>query len=60
MATKPATQELSPVSAHELLSGLLSADSDFPGLPYVIFPGNVSTTETLARVVGILRERPKA
>jgi uncharacterized protein YgbK (DUF1537 family) len=39
---------------------LLTADSDFPGLPYVIFPGNVGSTETLARVVSILRERPNA
>jgi|BarGraIncu00222A_1022003.scaffolds.fasta_scaffold01207_2 uncharacterized protein YgbK (DUF1537 family) len=51
--------------AGQLLPGavsvwLLTADSDFPGLPYVIFPGNVGSTETLARVVSILRERPNA
>lgn len=50
--------------AGQLLPGavsvwLLTADSDFPGLPYVIFPGNVGTADTLARVVSILRERPK-
>ncbi len=49
--------------AGQLLPGvvsvwLLAADSDFPGLPYVIFPGNVGTADTLARVVSILRERP--
>ncbi len=48
------------MSAHKLLSGLLSGDSDFPGLPCVMFPGNVGTTEALARVVSILRERSKA
>ena len=49
--------------AGQLLPGvvsvwLLAADSDFPGLPYVIFPGNVGTADTLARVVSILREEP--
>lgn len=48
--------------AGQLLPGavsvwLLTADSDFPGLPYVIFPGNVGAADTLARVVSILRER---
>ena len=51
--------------AGQLLPGavsvwLLTADSDFPGLPYVIFPGNVGDAETLARVVSILRQRPNS
>lgn len=34
---------------------LLTADSPFPGMPYVIFPGNVGAPETLAHVVAVLR-----
>ncbi len=35
---------------------ILPDDSDFPGLPYVVFPGNVGDEDALVRVVGILRE----
>jgi uncharacterized protein YgbK (DUF1537 family) len=34
---------------------LLGEDSRFPGIPYVIFPGNVGTSDSLARVITILR-----
>ncbi len=34
---------------------ILPEDSEFPGLPYVIFPGNVGGPETLAEVIEILR-----
>jgi len=34
----------------------LSSESRFPGLPYVIFPGNVGTDDTLKKVVEILRK----
>lgn len=34
---------------------LLGPDSHFPGIPYVIFPGNVGTADTLAQVIGLLR-----
>ena len=33
----------------------LGAESRFPGLPYVVFPGNVGTDDTLKDVVEILR-----
>jgi len=33
---------------------LLGPTSRFPGIPYVIFPGNVGTSETLAQVIGLL------
>lgn len=31
------------------------ADSKFPKIPYVIFPGNVGETDSLRKVVEILR-----
>jgi uncharacterized protein YgbK (DUF1537 family) len=34
---------------------LLGEDSRFPGIPYVIFPGNVGTPDSLAQVIAILR-----
>ena len=34
----------------------LGSESRFPGLPYVIFPGNVGTGDTLKKVVEILRK----
>jgi len=34
----------------------LGSESRFPGLPYIIFPGNVGTDDTLKKVVEILRE----
>ena len=33
---------------------MLGPESRFPGLPYVIFPGNVGTARTLAEVIGLL------
>jgi len=33
----------------------LGAESKYPGLPYVVFPGNVGKPDTLARVIQILR-----
>jgi uncharacterized protein YgbK (DUF1537 family) len=33
----------------------LGAESRFPGLPYVVFPGNVGTDDSLAEAVHILR-----
>jgi uncharacterized protein YgbK (DUF1537 family) len=33
----------------------LGPETRFPGLPYVVFPGNVGATETLAEVVAELR-----
>ncbi|MGI8910607.1 MAG: four-carbon acid sugar kinase family protein [Rubrobacteraceae bacterium] len=35
---------------------MLPEDNDFPGLPYVIFPGNVGGPDSLARAIEILRE----
>ena len=35
------------------------AESRFPGVPYVVFPGNVGGPETLAQVVETLRARQK-
>ena len=35
---------------------ILPEDNDFPGLPYVIFPGNVGGPDSLARAIEILRE----
>lgn len=35
---------------------ILPEDNDFPGLPYVIFPGNVGGPDALARAIRILRE----
>jgi uncharacterized protein YgbK (DUF1537 family) len=34
---------------------LLGEDSRFPGIPYVIFPGNVGTPDSLVQVIAILR-----
>jgi uncharacterized protein YgbK (DUF1537 family) len=34
---------------------ILPDDNDFPGLPYVIFPGNVGGPDALARAVEVLR-----
>jgi len=34
---------------------LLGEDSRFPGIPFVIFPGNVGTSDSLAQVITILR-----
>lgn len=51
--------------AGQLLPGavsvwLLTEDSDFPGLPYVIFPGNVGDGHSLAHVITIMRKSPSA
>jgi len=35
---------------------MLPEGNDFPGLPYVIFPGNVGGPDSLARAIEILRE----
>lgn len=47
--------------AGQMLPGIISVwilpdDSTFPGLPYVIFAGNVGEEDSLARVIEILRE----
>lgn len=47
--------------AGQMLAGIipvwiLPEDSDFPGIPYVVFPGNVGDENTLRKVVEILRE----
>jgi uncharacterized protein YgbK (DUF1537 family) len=34
---------------------ILPEDNDFPGLPYVIFPGNVGGPDSLAQVIEVLR-----
>ena len=44
-----------------MLPGIISVwvlpdESAFPGLPYVIFAGNVGKEDSLARVIEILRE----
>ena len=36
---------------------ILGEDSRFPGIPFVIFPGNVGQADSLARVIEILREK---
>ena len=36
----------------------LGPESRFPGTPYVIFPGNVGTAETLAEIIGLLKLPP--
>jgi uncharacterized protein YgbK (DUF1537 family) len=46
--------------AGQMLPGIISAwvlppESDYPGLPYVVFPGNVGGMDALARVVEKLR-----
>lgn len=35
---------------------ILSEDNDFLGLPYVIFPGNVGGSDSLAQAIKVLRE----
>jgi uncharacterized protein YgbK (DUF1537 family) len=47
--------------AGQMLPGIISVwilpeDSSFPGLPYIIFAGNVGEEDSLARVIEILRE----
>lgn len=37
---------------------ILGQDSKSPGIPFVIFPGNVGTSESLAQAITILREQP--
>ncbi len=37
----------------------LGPESKYPGLAYVVFPGNVGDTEALARVIGSLRGVPR-
>jgi uncharacterized protein YgbK (DUF1537 family) len=37
---------------------ILPEDNGFPGLPYVIFPGNVGSPDSLAQAIKILREGP--
>jgi uncharacterized protein YgbK (DUF1537 family) len=44
-----------------MLPGIISVwtlpdDSEFPGLPYIIFAGNVGDDDSLAKVIDILRE----
>lgn len=34
---------------------ILPGDNDFPGMPYVIFPGNVGGPDSLARAIEVLR-----
>jgi uncharacterized protein YgbK (DUF1537 family) len=34
---------------------LLGEDSRFPGIPFVIFPGNVGTSDSLVQVITVLR-----
>jgi uncharacterized protein YgbK (DUF1537 family) len=36
---------------------ILPDENDFPGLPYVIFPGNVGGPDSLARAIEVLRGR---
>ncbi|MGI8865994.1 MAG: nucleotide-binding domain containing protein, partial [Rubrobacteraceae bacterium] len=47
--------------AGQMLPGIISVwtlpdDSEFPGLPYIIFAGNVGDDDSLAKVIDILRE----
>jgi uncharacterized protein YgbK (DUF1537 family) len=49
--------------AGQMLQGIISAwilpeDSDYPGLPYVVFPGNVGDEDALAKVIQKLRAGP--
>jgi uncharacterized protein YgbK (DUF1537 family) len=49
--------------AGQMLQGIVSAwilpeDSDYPGLPYVVFPGNVGDEDALAKVIQKLRASP--
>lgn len=39
---------------------LLGKESGLPGLPYVVFPGNVGDDDCLARTLALLREEPLA
>ena len=46
--------------AGQMLPGIISAwilppESDYPGLPYVVFPGNVGGNDALTKVVEKLR-----
>ena len=51
----------SRIAAHLANAGvpcwLLGPEGRFPGMPYVIFPGNVGTAETLVQVIGLLTAR---
>ena len=38
----------------------LGAESRFPGLPYVVFPGNVGTDDSLAEAIQILQSKEKS
>ena len=47
--------------AGQMLAGIipvwiLPEDSEFPGIPYVVFPGNVGDEDSLKQVIEILRE----
>jgi uncharacterized protein YgbK (DUF1537 family) len=47
--------------AGQMLPGIISVwtlpeDGEFPGLPYIIFAGNVGDDDSLAKVIDILRE----
>jgi uncharacterized protein YgbK (DUF1537 family) len=47
--------------AGQMMPGIISAwvlpsDSDHPGLPYIVFPGNVGEPDALAKVIETLRE----
>jgi uncharacterized protein YgbK (DUF1537 family) len=49
--------------AGQMLQGIVSAwilpeDSDYPGLPYVVFPGNVGDEDALTKVIQKLRAGP--
>jgi uncharacterized protein YgbK (DUF1537 family) len=49
--------------AGQMLEGIVSAwilpeESDYPGLPYVVFPGNVGDENALAKVIQKLRAGP--
>ena len=35
---------------------LMGEESRFPGIPFVVFPGNVGTADSLAQVITVLRE----
>ena len=43
------------MDARSYLLSLPPEESTFPGLPYVIFAGNVGGPDSLARVIEILR-----
>lgn len=51
--------------AGQMLPGIIPAwilpeDSDYPGLPYVVFPGNVGGPDSLAQVIETLRGSPQS